>query len=90
VVDSGASHLVLFRRTGLAGLRPALLVANGDARFAWIGTLPCLEVGGVVLRDPPAGTAAVARPEDGLLPLNLFRSAFVNAPAGYVILNPAR
>jgi hypothetical protein len=57
------------------------------------GRLPVLRIGGERLNDVPVAllqerTETANRAGDGLLPLNLFRSIYINHKRNYVILNP--
>jgi predicted aspartyl protease len=89
VLDSGASHLILFTRASLTRVVAATVDSNGGAQMALSGAISSLQVGDVELEQVPAAMMPVARGnEDGLLPVNLFRSIYVDAPSGFVILNP--
>jgi len=89
VLDSGSGDLVLFHDCG-AGLKAGPLMrvaAVSDAGEVRMGRVPTLRVGERVLRNVPAAVIPQARAgSDGLLPVTLFESVFVNNVEGYVIL----
>ncbi len=65
------------------------VATNAGKSIAPIGWLDKLPVGENSLRRlPVALLGEVERAEDGLLPMNLFRSVYFNNQEGYVILNP--
>ena len=94
VLDSGANALVLRREAwqglGLSSERSGLeTVSNGSAQVQ-TGRVQSLTVGTQQL----ANLTAVAMPADpveaigdGLLPMALFRSVYVNNQSGFVVLN---
>jgi predicted aspartyl protease len=98
VLDSGASHLILFDRPAQrAGLdinegaewtfttmsEPGMRVRTGHIRH--------LVVGGQTFHDLPlvlVREASSARLEDGLLPTSLFRAIYFDNRERFVLLNP--
>ena len=89
VLDSGASHMILFNRASVTSVGSARVDSNGGDRMALSGLVASLQAGDVQLEQVPAAMMPVARGnEDGLLPVNLFRSIYVDAPSGFVIFNP--
>ena len=96
VLDSGASHLILFS-SGRRKLEKQIEASDQMMQVStnagksitqtdWLDKLP---VGKNNLRRlPVALLGEVERAEDGLLPMNLFRSVYFNNQEGYVILNP--
>jgi predicted aspartyl protease len=96
VLDSGASHLILFS-SGRRKLQKQIeasdqmmqVSTNAGKSITQTGWLDNLPVGENSLRRlPVALLSETGRAEDGLLPMNLFRSVFFNNQQGYVILNP--
>ncbi|MBL8232628.1 MAG: aspartyl protease family protein [Bryobacterales bacterium] len=91
LLDSGSTALILFAREA-QGFRPngtvELSTVNGR-RNAAFGRLRELCMDGLRLRDLPVVLAgAVKRDADGLLPLALFRSVYVDPMERWVILDP--
>ena len=97
ILDSGASHLFLHDGKRLNGVSIARssrfdmqLLGNAGARLATSGLLRHLEVGGQRLANVAVAlmpeTTGLQRPEDGLLPLNLFSALYVSNTENYVIL----
>jgi len=89
VLDSGSGDLVLFHECGIGGKAgpPMRVAAVSDAGEVRIGRMPTLRVGERVLRNVPAAVVPQAGTDsDGLLPVTLFESVFVNNVEGYVIL----
>ncbi|MBV6434416.1 MAG: hypothetical protein IANPNBLG_04669 [Bryobacteraceae bacterium] len=92
VIDSGSPALILFRNAPPLpnAARVTLSAAAGDSP-AMRATLPILAFGKFHLKNVPV----ISRPdsdreEDGLLPVTLFKSVWVNPRGGYVILEPPR
>ena len=98
VLDSGATHLVLFE-TDSGG--PAIAVSRYfrepgridtslGSRFTWSGWVPELVVGTESFRDLPVAIVALGstalRAEAGLLPTRLFRRVYFNNAENYVVL----
>ncbi len=98
VLDSGASDLILYTSrvapadvAGASRLGPAQLDTLAGRRPVSMVRLACLVLGQTSLRDVIAGMVEEPegdRPEDGLLPLRLFRRIYLAPSAGYVIFNP--
>jgi hypothetical protein len=89
VLDSGSGDLVLFHDSGVKREAGPLMrvAAVSDAGEVRIGRMPTLRVGEIVLRNVPAAVVPQAvTGSDGLLPVTLFESVFVNNVEGYVIL----
>lgn len=95
-LDSGASHVFLYssgcRKLG-THMQPSEQVMQAASNAGSISIesafLDNLWVGGVKLDRLAVGLLRdVERPADGLLPLHLFRSVYVNNLDGYVIVNP--
>jgi predicted aspartyl protease len=102
VLDSGASHLVLFDRPAE---RPGVDVTEGaEGAFATMshaamrvrtGRIRHLAVGGQTFHDlplvlMPETASAEPRVEDGLLPTRLFRAVYFDNRERFVLLNPRR
>lgn len=88
ILDSGASHVVLFHSTaGTEGrFHIETLAGKGYARLRRI---PRLRVGDQVLSSLDAAIVdGRERTEDGLLPTSLFEGVYVNNRESYVVLNP--
>lgn len=91
VLDSGAGVLTLFgeapegfRRTG-----DAVLGTATGRRAVMAGELKRMRIGSVVLHDVPVAVAGVQdRQADGLLPLALLGSVYIEPREGWAILNP--
>jgi hypothetical protein len=89
VLDSGASHLILFEKANLAKEYRTRLESTRGGKQVIAGTLRRLAVGGVSFDDVPAAVAQVSESsERGLLPANLFRAIYADAQAGFVVFNP--
>ncbi|MBK5291717.1 MAG: aspartyl protease family protein [Acidobacteriia bacterium] len=90
ILDSGASHLVLFAPVKLDLPREAFLDTSSGSQKVTMGRLALLKIGGQSWKRLPA--ASLPRPlthtSDGLLPIHLFRSVYFNHTGGYVIFNP--
>ena len=84
VVDSGASMLILFRRSALSGT--TALVTNGGPLEAKMGSAS-VRIGGVYTRLMTAVNVD-APPRAGLLPAASFGSVYVSNRDGVVILLP--
>lgn len=81
-LDSGATQVVLFRRVPgwRKGGRPVEVLTAAGRTLAEGGTLCLVRTGGAMLRDVPAVLIEDrTRDVDGLLPLGLFASVYVNA-----------
>jgi predicted aspartyl protease len=98
VLDAGATHAVLFgdaarrfaRQGVVDGLPPrGQLATDFGSKEAAVGRVDGLLIGGQRVNLPAALLPAPVegRAEDGLLPLGVFSSVYVNNEAGYVILN---
>jgi hypothetical protein len=97
ILDTGTPDLVLFRKA--PGFQPSQssgrTATNFGSQPASIGRLRMLRMGRVTLFDLPAAlleNPAIRDAEgpDGLFPLRLLTSIYVNNKEGYVILNPAQ
>lgn len=99
VLDSGASHLVIFAsacaKLGLkAESREGILIpTNAAGHHVMLRRLRQLQLGSERIRDLPFALMAdlaplESRSEDGLLPTNLFRTIFFQNDKHTVILNP--
>ena len=95
VIDSGASHLILFsegeEKMGKQVMRSgnAQLLSSASSVSASLAKLLRIRVGNGVLADVDAAllgqsARASGREEDGLLPARLFRAVHVNNRDGYV------
>jgi predicted aspartyl protease len=89
VLDTGASHMVLFRHPA-GGTGYAELATSTGAIRVRTATIAALEIGGTRLANITAALAAQAAVpiEDGLLPAHFFRAIYVNNRDHYVVLNP--
>ncbi|MCC6365337.1 MAG: retroviral-like aspartic protease family protein [Bryobacterales bacterium] len=92
VIDSGSPALILFRK--IPRLSDAssvtLSTATGSSRTV-SATLPRLLAGEIFLKNVRVVSQPdPAREEDGLLPVTLFESVWVNPREGYAILEPRR
>jgi len=89
-LDSGSSHLVLYRSTVPASSRMVTAQMQSSSEAVETGTVavPQLELGDVSLWG--LQTALVNKPQiqdiDGLIPTRLFSAVFVNNSQGYVIV----
>lgn len=90
VLDSGASHLILFERpAALTKERESRIESATGGRAVIAGTLRRVSVGGVDIDEVPAAIARIlGQSEKGLLPVNLFRAVYADAEAGFVVFNP--
>ncbi len=95
-LDSGASNVFLYssgcRKLGTR-VKPSdnamQAVSTGGSVSIETAAVDNLRVGNVKLDGLTVGLLRnVERPADGLLPLHLFRSVYVNNSAGHVIFNP--
>ena len=96
VLDSGVANLVLFASGchKLAGhiepsaqtMRVSTNAGSSVTRTGWLDRLQFGDQG--ARRVPIVLLNKVERREDGLLPLRLFRSVYINNQEGYMILNP--
>jgi predicted aspartyl protease len=99
VIDSGATSMVLLGTASLQvephapsmAMRTELQTTSSGQSGVRVGEVHTLEIGSQQFHDVPA--AQSSRPsaelaQDGLLPMSLFRSVYVNNRDGYVILNP--
>jgi predicted aspartyl protease len=88
VLDSGAGDLVLFHDpAGLKGAAEMDASAVSPAGKVRVGRLPILQVGERTLRNVRAAVIpGAAGGSDGLLPVTLFDSVYVNNAAGYVVV----
>lgn len=80
VIDSGASHLLLWPKAAIPMEDAGVAVATthaGDTTVR-LARLPWLRVGSVRLSSLTTGVLPGAREEDGLLPTNLFRRIIVS------------
>ena len=84
VVDSGASMLILFRRSALPST--TALVTNGGSLEAKMGSVN-VRIGGVYTRLMTTVNVE-APPRPGLLPAASFRSVYISNRDGVVILLP--
>jgi predicted aspartyl protease len=101
VLDAGATHAVLFgdaarrfaRRAADESPPSAQLTTDFGSKEVTLGRIDRLLIGRDRISLPvallPTSNADAGRAEDGLLPLGIFRSVYVNNRAGYVILNPS-
>lgn len=88
VLDSGASHVVLFASADCVERQGSgILRTNHGRSEVSTGRVRLLRVGAAVLSNL---TVAVAEPRSGtgLLPASLFASVYVNSREGYAIVNP--
>jgi predicted aspartyl protease len=100
VLDAGATHAVLFGGAARRFARPAAadeplsgaqLTTDFGSQRARVGRVDGLLVGGTRISLPvallPALASGAGRTEDGLLPLGLFSSVYVNNREACVVLN---
>lgn len=80
VIDSGASHLVLWPKTPIPLRDSGFALASTHAGKAPVrlARLPWLQLGSLRLPGLTTGILPGERQEDGLLPTNLFRRIFVS------------
>lgn len=93
ILDSGAGMLTLFGDVppDFRHHRDAVLGTTTGSRKVPVGELSALRIGEALLRNVPVAVAgAQDREADGLLPLALFRSVYIDPLEGWVILNPRR
>jgi hypothetical protein len=101
VLDSGIAMLSFFdaarRMKDLdftdARLRPLQATSDLGSRTVWHGQLRSFAIGQETFRALPVAlfetqAAAEGRVEDGLLPLRLFETIYVNHRGRYLLLNP--
>jgi hypothetical protein len=87
VLDSGASHLVLFGHEPSGSLRTAWLDSHHGTRIVLTSRIPRIEIGDRVFKGKLAALLpSEGRQENGLLPMNLFDSIYVDAERGFVLL----
>ncbi|WP_321477634.1 retropepsin-like aspartic protease [uncultured Paludibaculum sp.] len=79
VVDSGASHLMLWPKRPIPLIQTGLAFASSHAGQIRVetGQLSWLRVGHIQLNDIPAGILPGTREEDGLLDTRSFRRVYV-------------
>lgn len=89
VLDTGASHVVLFGPTGFRRTGHGRLRSNAGDTNVGVGRLKRMRIGQLELRDVTAALLAqdASRPAAGLLPAHLFSSVYVGRSANAVILN---
>jgi predicted aspartyl protease len=93
VLDSAASNLILFGDAGVEKSETSLvkISTNAGDGAAKITQINSLRIGDGTFYDLPAiiiSDKNEYRTEDGLMPLNLFRSIYFNHTKGFVIFNP--
>jgi predicted aspartyl protease len=98
VLDSGAPAIVLFaaaRQRLSSNLRlaqdPSFILATDCGRqVVETAILSNLQIGDASWREVPVAIATprAERREDGLLPMRLFQSIYINHRAGYAVLDP--
>jgi hypothetical protein len=91
VLDTGTSHLVLFREFhGATNGRSVLNTVIGSVTVR-TATVALIEIGGTAVGPVTAAIVPrdAGRSEDGLLPGRLFHAIYINNREKYLVLNPA-
>ena len=89
VIDSGASHLMLFDVARLSQVGTTTIQTNRGSRSVLSGRLAEVKAGAITFNDVAVGVVETpGRPERGLLPLSLFRAVYLDAERGVVMFNP--
>lgn len=101
LLDSAIADLLFFDTAARRGqldldqnsLSTLQLKSDLSSQAVWQGTLRTFRLGEILLRNLPVtllnqNPAEVGRVENGLLPMSLFRSIYVNHHQNHVLLNP--